>query len=518
MKKNNRFYKRLAALVAGGIMTFSAVGTVWAADTVDLTLDDSIRMALENNRTIKESMMDVDTARWAQHQARRSGGPKLTWSGSAARIGGEAYENARKTGDSPYKSNYANSMELSMPLYTGGQLENNIEAAKYGVDVADLTLEATKQTIKLSATSAYFRILQCRNLIQVDQDAVDTLQAHLSNVNAQYRVGTVAKSDVLRSQVELANAQQSLVSAQNNYDIAVSTLNNIIGLPTDTVLNIRDELKYTKYELTLDNCTAYALAHRPDGIAAEHAVREAEAAMKAVKAGYRPQVQAVAQKAIAGEHPFGDNHDSSNTWSIGVEGSWNIFDNNVTEAQVQQKKAALNKAQQASMQQQEAIQLDVRTAYLNLLAAEKNIQTTKVAVDKAQEDYKIAQVRYSAGVGTNLDVMDAEEKLTSTQTTYITALYDYNTSKASLDKAMGLKVDLDVSSYVPAAGPAEFPIKKAAQQPADEPSATKMAVTLHPIQLPHAARPDAAAPTVVKNTDGTAVNNENTAVAGEMGE
>lgn len=516
MKKNNHFYKRLAALIAGGMMALSAAGTAWAADTVDLTLDDSIRMALENNRTIKESMTDVDTARWAQHQARRSGGPKLTWSGSAARIGGEAYAAARQAGTA-YKSNYANSMELSMPLYTGGQLENNIEAAKYGVDVADLTLEATKQSIKLSATSAYFRILQCRNLIQVDQDAVDTLQAHLSNVNAQYRVGTVAKSDVLRSQVELANAQQSLVSAQNNYDIAVSTLNNIIGLPTDTVLNIRDELKYTKYELTLDNCTAYALTHRPDGIAAEHAVREAESAMKAVKAGYRPQVQAVAQKAIAGEHPFGDNHDSSNTWSIGVEGSWNIFDNNVTEAQVQQKKAALNKAQQASLQQQEAIQLDVRTAYLNLLAAEKNIQTTKVAVDKAQEDYKIAQVRYSAGVGTNLDVMDAEEKLTSTQTTYITALYDYNTSKASLDKAMGLKVDLDVAAYVPAAGAAEFPIKQAAQQPADAQPATKTAATLHPIQLPHAARP-AAAQTAVNNAGGTVVNEENTVVAGEMGE
>lgn len=97
--------------------------------------------------------------------------------------------------------------------------------------------------------------------------------------------------------------------------------------------------------------------------------------------------------------------------------------------------------------QDDTIRLDVRTAYLKLQAAEKNIGTTQVAVEHAQDDYKIAQVRYSAGVGTNLDVMDAEEKLTEARTNYYTALYKYNISKASLDKAMGLPIDIDVVKY-----------------------------------------------------------------------
>lgn len=111
---------------------------------------------------------------------------------------------------------------------------------------------------------------------------------------------------------------------------------------------------------------------------------------------------------------------------------------------------ALLKAQEASAQTDDQIRLEVRTAYLGLQAAEKNIQTTSVAVTRAEEDYKIAQVRYSAGVGTNLDVMDAEEKLTTARTNYYTALYNYNTSKASLDKAMGIPVDLDVVKYTAA--------------------------------------------------------------------
>ena len=255
---------------------------------------------------------------------------------------------------------------------------------------------------------------------------------------------------MLASQVQLANAQQALVTAQNNYDIAVSTLNNVIGLPTDTVLDIRDQLKYTKYDLTQDDCTNYALDNRADGAAARYAVKAAEASVETAKAGYQPTVNAVVNKSIGGEKPFRHDHTSSDSWSAGVNASWNVFDNGLTQASVKSANMALAKAQEEAAQTDDQIRLDVRKAYLGLQAAEKNIQTTSVAVTRAEEDYKIAQVRYSAGVGTNLDVMDANEKLTTARTNYYTALYNYNTSKASLDKAMGIPVDLDVVKYTEA--------------------------------------------------------------------
>lgn len=468
MKRNqfkDMYGKKLTALVLGGLLSLSLGGTVLAADTVDINLDDSVRMAMENNRTIKQSAADQEMAGWALKGARRAGGPTFTWSGTAMRQGGDAYAGMEDTAV-PYRSQFANVFKASLPLYTGGQLESSIASAKYGVGAADLALEATKQGIKAQTASYYYKVLQCRNLIKVDQDAVDTLQAHLDNVNAQYRVGTVAKSDVLSSQVQLANAQQSLVTAKNDYDVAVATLNNVIGLPTGTVLNIRDELRYTKYDLTLDGCTEYAMVHRPDGLAKQYAVKQAEEAVKMAAAGNRPSVSLVAEKYKAGEHALGQDHTTGNYWDVGLNAKWDVFDNNVTQAQVNAKKADLWKAQQAAMAQQDTIQLEVRTAYLTLLAAEKNIQTTKVTVEKAQEDYKIAQVRYSAGVGTNLDAMDAEEKLTLAQTNYYTSLYNYNSSKAALDKAMGIAVDLDISGYqTPAVvGAAERGLEKRAAQ------------------------------------------------------
>ena len=500
MKSIRKLQKALAALAVAGYMGFAALGTAEAAPIVELTLQESIDMALENNRTIKESAEDQWQAYWAHRQARRQAGPKLSWEG----IGAYSAGHQRRYVERQYEAgnislhpdrNFSNTVQVTFPLYTGGKIENNIEAAELGRDAADLMLEATRQGIKEQTTEAYFQILQFRNLIQVNKEAVDTLQAHLDNVNAQYRVGTVAKSDVLRSQVELANQQQNLVTAQNNYDVAVATFNNIVGLPTDTIVDAKEDLSYTKYDISLPHCTAYALIHRPDGIAMERAWKQAEAQMKAAKAGYRPNVGIGVSRKWAGDKPFstnlndagGDYSNDGTTTALSI--SWDIFDNNVTEAQVQQAKASMRKAEQKLYETQETIQLDVRKAYLNLLAAEQNIHTTKVAVDQAQEDYKIAQVRYSAGVGTNLDVMDAESKLIQTQTTYITALYNYNTNKAALDQAMGIKVDLDVARYYKTEIDETIPVRPSLDTSRNLTAADAGVVSPDVVHLPNAERP-----------------------------
>ena len=440
MKQSKHLSRKLTALVLGGLFSLSLASAA-TAEARSLALSESVELALENNRSIKSSVTDVDAADWAYHEARRTAGPKLTLSTQGNRVGGKAY----KLYDHDYA--YRSAAELSFPLYTGGRIEHGIEAARYGVNTADLALESTKQAVRYQTTGQYFKALEYRNLIKVGEISVANLKSHLDNVNAQYRVGTVARSDVLASQVSLANAEQSLVNVTNNYDVAIAELNKLIGLPTGTALSLADELAYKKYDLTLDDCTAYALAHRADGIAADLAVRQANASMEATRGASLPQVSAAATRTIGGDSLFSNNTDSADTWSIGVQASWAAFDNNVTAAQVNQRRAAVHKLQQAAEEAREQIELDVQTAYLSLLAAEKNIKTTNTAVERAVEDFKIAQVRYTAGVGTNLDVTDADEKLVTAQTNYYDALYNYNLSKAALDRAMGLPVDLDAVSY-----------------------------------------------------------------------
>ena len=218
IRKN--FRKKLAAIFAAGIMTFS-VGTVDAADIVNISLDETIQRAYENNRTIKESVAEREGAFWSLSEARRLGNPQVTWSWSGARVGGMTYD------ASGINRAFTNTGSISMP---GGQLREGRKAARYALSSADLSLEDTMQTVRLQSTIYYFNVLQYRNLIEVYEEEVLTLQEHLRNVNAQFRVGTVAKVDVLESQVELANAMQNLVNIQNQYDVAVANLNNYIGL------------------------------------------------------------------------------------------------------------------------------------------------------------------------------------------------------------------------------------------------------------------------------------------------
>ena len=432
---------------------FSLILNNTSCSALSLDLEQSIQLALKNNRTIEQAIEDRLNAKWGLSEARRNSGPTLTWSISGMRIGGRSYNSARishyERGTTPYKSEFSNSFGVSMPLYTGGNLEGSIDSARYGLNASDLMVEDSLQQIRYQTTEAYYTVLQCRSLIDVRKEAVNNLQEHLNKVNIQYEEGVTAKSDVLASKVQLANEQQSLVTAENNYNKSIATLKNIIGLPTNTHLEIHDDLLYKKYDLTLENCMDYALENRPDYIAARYSVMQAESALKTAKSGSKPQVSAAVEKNITGEGAtFRQDH--SGAWNAGLRAQWNIFDNGVTSAKVKEAEATLRKAQSVEKQAEENILLEVNNAYLDLKAAEKNIQTTSAAIEIAEEDYLIAQMRYTEGIDTNLVVMDAQEKLTEARTNYYNAMHTYNISKAQLDKSMGVPVSIDVPLYVKA--------------------------------------------------------------------
>jgi len=425
MIKQAHWKKRLAVALTGGLLMLNTV--IALAAPVELTLEDSIAMALNSNPAIKMTDADRKSAELQINIAKGEKLPALTISHS---------DNIFHSG-ADLDTDYTTSVSLGLNLYTGGKTESDISSAKLKLKVADSAVEQSKQKIKLDATNDYFTILQTKNSLKVSQEAVDQMEVHLKNVQAQYAVGTVAKSDVLRSEVELANNQQALIKAKNAYDLAISNLNNVIGLPLDTDVIVKDELKHEKYTLTLTDSIQYALTHRPEAIQADYSIDVAKEAVKGYKAGKLPTVSATAKTGWKDkDFPGADN----NSWSIGLAASWTPFDSGVTNAKIKQSDSAVVKAVEQARQTKDTVQLDVRQAYLNMSEAEKRIDTTQVAVEKAEEDFKIAQVRYSAGVGTNTDVIDAQVALTTAKNNYIQAMYDFNTNKASLIKAMGVPV------------------------------------------------------------------------------
>lgn len=436
---------------------------------VPLTLEESIQLALTNDEQIAAALADTKSARWSLSAARRQGGPTLSWSSNAYKIGGrdyrayndahDAYGNGGRdlydseghyrghvNGSVAYHNTFANDFGVEIPLYTGGRLEGTIKSRGYQLNAADLTLENIKQTIRYQTIAAYYEVLQQQNLLNVAEGAVRMATEQLNIIQIQFEEGVVAKADVLQMQVQLANYQQNLVSTQGNLEVAAATLLNTIGLPEDTEIDVTDNFSYAPFQFTLDECLAFALENRPDGAAALYNIKQAEAQADAAKAGNRPSVSGVASKYIAANGAF--QQDRSANWQIGVQMKWNIFDNNVTSANVHAAKAAVDSAQANFERIEKNIRLQTRSAYTLMKSAEENIRSTAAAVKQAEESSVIARVRYEEGVDILLTVTDAQEKLTQARTNYFTALYQYNLYKAQLEKAIGLPVDINTPIYM----------------------------------------------------------------------
>lgn len=428
------------AILGAVVLSALSLQSVCAAATpatVDLNLEKAVHMALVNNSGVKIAKTQLAAAQAQKDQAKGARWGSLSASHYSGRY--EKYQNSTVL-DNTVANTHTNSVSLALPIYTGGKLEGNIEKASKNLEAYKYGMEGSYQTAEYNATKGYYDVLNASNSVALCTETVDRLADHLKNTEAQFNVGVVAKVDVLTSQVNLADAQQSLTKAQNSYDYSVASLNNVIGLPQNTKLNLSEGLEYKAYNNTLDNCITYAMANNPSVHQAELAVDMAKAAQKVANAGNIPQVNLAAENDWAKDKFPGSDKDP---WAVGVNVSWNFWDYGVTAAKVAEAKANVLNAQETYRQTSDSIRLGVRNSYLSLREAEKRIGTSSVSVAQAEEAYRIAVIRYQAGVGTNTDVIDASVYLTTAKNNYITALYDYNTSLAALKEGMGIPVIQD---------------------------------------------------------------------------
>ena len=282
-----------------------------------------------------------------------------------------------------------------------------------------------------------------RNLVDVAQQAVKDYQGHVTNVQAQYNVGLVASSDVLAAKTNLADSETNLVKAQNSANLAEASLNQVIAYPVQTAINTAEhDLQYKPYNVTLEQAKAYALLHRSALVKSALDVKSAEEAVKSAKSGYLPTVAVKAGRGYA--DPDGYFGTSTKSWSVGAIASWSLWDGGATQNAIKKANAQLEQAKEANLATVDAVLLAVQKAYLNLRSAEQTIQSTQTAVAQGQESFRIATLRYRAGVGTNLDVLDAETKLTDARNNYVQALYNYNISIAALEQLTGVPLNTPV--------------------------------------------------------------------------
>lgn len=430
----NKLTKRFLLLSAA--LTMALGQSAFAGETVALNLDDAMLRAFQTNPTVSIAQYELDSARASYNAARQSRGISISANHTTQRKGNDdAHQDTTGLWTKGIGNTHSNGLTASLPIFTGGKLKGNIKQAKANYQYNQVGVQRTYNEMRSTVTDGYFKMLQADNMQKLSAESVTRLEDHLKNVQAQYDVGVVAKVDVLRSQVELANAKQTLIQAENSYQVAEANMNKIVGLPMDTNLKLDNLLVYNAYDKNMDDCLAYAAEHRPELMQAKYGVDAAKGALMVARSGHMPQVSASATQQWSDSNWPGDENGK---WGVGVSVSMNVFDTGVTLSKIHGAEADLKKAEETYRDTVNAVNLDVRSNYLGLREAEKRISTTKLAVEQADEDYRIAQLRYMSGVGTNTDVLDAQVALTKAKTNYTQALYDYNTSKTALETSIGV--------------------------------------------------------------------------------
>lgn len=424
--------KQLADKAAKDVATFPSALALNEVKTVDL--------ALKNNRTAKQSMWAYEAAKSTVSATAASKNPSVKYSYSATRARGA-------TDASSVTERGTNGFSLSVPVYTPS-VDAAIDGARYDREGAGASYEEALQTAKLTAISDYYTLIMYRNFVDVAQQSVRDYDGHVTNVQAQYNVGLVASSDVLAARTNLADAQTTLITRQNSADVAETDLNIVIGYPVSTSIETADkEMRYLPYNVTLEQAKAYALLHRATLVKSAMDVKSAEESVKQAKAGYLPTVSLTAGKNYASDDNYRGT--SNNGWSVGANASLDIWDGGSTRNTIKVREAQLESAKEANLAAVDGVLYDVQSAYLNLRAAEQTISSAKVAVEEGQESFRIASLRYRAGVGSNLDVLDAETSLTTARNNYVQALYNYNIYVATLERAVGVPLETPVGHGAP---------------------------------------------------------------------
>jgi outer membrane protein TolC len=342
----------------------------------------------------------------------------------------------------------ANAM-LMFPIFTGGRLEALIRQAEAVRHATAAQLEAMRLDVALETKLAYRRALLAREMVRVAEVYVAAMEERVRVDKVAAQVGRIPEFWVLRSEAELANARQMLANAQRDYETALITLKAIMGVHPDSEITLTDELQWegrtgderARDELKVgelpkrEKLLAEAMEKRPELRAA---LRQAEAqnyAVRAAKALYAPQVGwTVMANYMSGT---GDMGQGTGGYLAGIAVGLPIFDGGRRKAMVGEAQAMREKALAEVERLKLQIASEVDTALRELQTALQNLQTAQAALKAAEEDERVAKVRYEAGRSVLVEYLDALATLVRAQVNYAQAIYELFVAYDKLQRAIG---------------------------------------------------------------------------------
>lgn len=410
-----------------------------------LTTETALELAYKNNPSLVAAEARIEQAKQQIAQARADKLPKLyaslagAWQGKESSLPvylpGSGSSRAVGYATNAFEEAYSASLGLQWLLFSSGAVENTIVARKLAYRGVKTNEVRTGQTVENSVLVCYYDLQRARAKLIVAEEVLALSREHLSQVQYFFKYGVVAQDEVLRVEVDVSDGELDVISARNAVDVRWRALERAVGTELRKNYSLPEpDMKPAK--LSAPQWDEESLfSWRPELKALEYSRQAALAVAAAAQGANGPKITAAGEGFRQGVDFWPNDLD---TWKISLGLQWDFFDGGKSRAQVKEYRAQAQEllAQLDDLKKQ--IALEVSSAQLNFESACQRIDVATRQVASAQEDYRMALMRYKANVGTNLDVLDARTALTNARTQLVDAVYDMDSSHADLDFALGL--------------------------------------------------------------------------------
>jgi outer membrane protein len=406
-----------------------------------LSLEQAIEIALQYNPQVAISEHGVRAARGELTQARSALHPRLdvtTQRVTPVDLPPFTFQSRDST--------WETSFSVSQPLYTGGGIRQGISAADSYFQGSVGEFERRRQEVAFAARQSYYEVITAEEGVKVAQDVVGSAQEHLRLARLRYEAGVAPQFDALAAEARVARVEQVLFAAEADRGIAWAALSRVLGVPIPEGTRLTTPRPVEMPSVGVEDLVEEAVQKRPDLLAAGAESAAARAQLLVAKAKRQPSVSLAGSytlreaTTIPGEElgaPGTDIVVSQSSGIVALVANWSLYNGGQVTGEIKTAEARLRQAENMIESLKQAIELDVRSAYLLVGAARSQVGAAQKEVDQAQEAHRIATLRYEEGVGTSVEILDAEANLEGAKTRLNEAVFGLNLAVAQLDLAVG---------------------------------------------------------------------------------
>jgi outer membrane protein len=404
---------KLKGILLSAALVFAVL--TQAQEKKTLTLNDAIDLSLQNSKQLKSSQAKIEEATAALRESIEKKLPNASVAGSYLRLNSANIDLKTKSNNSsggtsnpPPKVTQAmyGLLNVSLPIYSGGKIRYGIESSELLQKAARLDADNDKDQVIQTTIEAYATLFKANTAVKLVNENLQQSNERVKELTDLEKNGLLARNDLLKAQLQSSNIELNLLDAQNNLAMANLNMNLMLGLPTETVLAL-DTTGIEKKDdgRVLDDYMKAAYQNRKDMEAMDYRKKAAETGIKSAKTEMYPSLQ-LTGGYIAADVP--KVLTVTNAVNLGVGVSYNIASLWKTKARVQQAEARAKEMTIAESMMDDNIRLQVSKNYLTLLSNRKKIEVYKVAVEQANENYRIVKNKFDNSLATLSDLLEAD--------------------------------------------------------------------------------------------------------------